>query len=294
MFIKNNERALVVQVRYGLSNRLWTIAKAYAWSYLFRRRLSIIWEPEEACGCTQSDLFDDGLRLLRIFVPDQEHFTCYDGIYREYAQQTALSLAIHSHRVDPRHLLNRRNLFIKAFDLSLAADRNIGWPSLIASSPLYHRIFRWLQRRYLLQLEIRDEIHGLFPDYETHNLTGLHIRIGDSKAPLIDFPDFSDKFRGQGYERFFALLEQFFERQPDEQIYLACNSAEFQEKIAGHFPGKILFYPKRSLDRASAIAIEDALIDLIMLSRTKRIIGTKHSSFSKLASLWGNVPVQLV
>lgn len=294
MFIKNHERALVVQVRYGLSNRMWTLAKAYAWSRLFRRRISVIWEPEEACGCARSDLFDDGIQLLPVFTPGQESFTSYDGIYREYASQVTLPFAIRSHRVDPRHLLKRRNLFVKAFDLSMAAGHDIGWLSLLATSRLYHRTFRWLQRRYFAKLKFADEIDKLLPDYDMRNLTGLHIRVGDSKTPLIDFPDFLDKFRGQGYDRFFAVLEQFFEKKPNEHIYLACNSAELQDKIANHFRGKILFYPKRSLDRASKDAIQDALIDLIMLSRTKRIIGTKHSSFSKLASLWGNVPVQLV
>jgi hypothetical protein len=294
MNIGQNERALVVQVRYGLSNRLWTMAKAYAWSRIFQRRLAVIWEPEEACGCLFPDLFDDGVEPIPAFKPAEEWFSCYDGLYREYGGPAAWPRAIKSHRIDPLHLLKNKNLFLKAFDLSLNLNHANWWLKPALSNRLYHRIFRQLQRNFLLKLKIKDDIAKRLADYDMRKLTGMHIRIGDIKAPMVDFPDFVDKFRGKGYERFIRVLDQFFEQQKKEKIFLACNDPEFQDKIAARYNSNIVFYVKRSLDRTSKIAIQDALIDLMLLSQTKRIIGTKYSSFSKLASLWGNVPVRLV
>jgi hypothetical protein len=37
--------------------------------------------------------------------------------------------------------------------------------------------------------------------------------------------------------------------------------------------------------------MEDALVDLLLLSQTRAIIGNQHSAFTRTAALWGNLPL---
>jgi len=49
------------------------------------------------------------------------------------------------------------------------------------------------------------------------------------------------------------------------------------------FPGKIITYPKRVLERDNPLAAQDALIDLYCLSRCRKLIGSHWSSFTDVA-----------
>ena len=59
--------------------------------------------------------------------------------------------------------------------------------------------------------------------------------------------------------------------------------------IKSRFQGKIIVYPKRSLDRNSTEGIEDALVDLYNLSNCKAIFASYWSSFSDMAAAWKGI-----
>ncbi len=288
------ERGLCVRVRYGLSNRLLTMAKAFAWSRMFRRRYAIIWNPEEACGCRWLDLFQTAVPCCTDFNPSGDEFICYDGLYRDYGSPASLTRAKQTHRIRAVDLLDHRNLFINTFDLALDLDGTGWWMKQVLAGRLYAHLYRYLQRRFLLKLAMQPELKDRLPPWDLSRFTGLHIRVGDETQPGVDFPDFAKKFSAGGYERFYHLLDKTFKNDHKGKIFLACNSTAWQDNLVARYGDRVMFYAKRSLDRSSTVAIQDALIDLMLLSRTKRIIGTRYSSFSMLACLWGKIPIQLI
>jgi hypothetical protein len=55
------------------------------------------------------------------------------------------------------------------------------------------------------------------------------------------------------------------------------------ERFREHFGERVVSTTPRSLDRGSAPAIQDALVDLYLLRQTEFFVGTRDSSFSAMA-----------
>jgi hypothetical protein len=77
-------------------------------------------------------------------------------------------------------------------------------------------------------------------------------------------------------------------------FFLATDSPEVEAELRAHFPGRILTYPKRTLDRRRREAIEDAVIDLFCLAATGKLFASFHSSFSETASRLRDTPYEVI
>ena len=85
---------------------------------------------------------------------------------------------------------------------------------------------------------------------------------------------------------YFALLDA---RPPEERFFLCTDDPREEEMFQQRYPGRIQSYPKRDLDRRKPEAIEDALIDLLLLSRCTAVVASDGSLFSSCAAFIGNV-----
>ncbi len=81
---------------------------------------------------------------------------------------------------------------------------------------------------------------------------------------------------------------------PDTRFFLATDSGEVEMKLLEIFKDRIIIQPNKQLGRNNPGAIRDALVDMLCLSRTRKILGSYWSSFSESAALMGNLQLIIV
>jgi hypothetical protein len=92
---------------------------------------------------------------------------------------------------------------------------------------------------------------------------------------------------------FIQTLKNEQKRNADIKFYLATDDrgeAKILKKVIGE---SIVYYPSE-LARKRPEGIQQALVDLILLSNAKKIIGSYWSSFTEIASVYGNIPSEVM
>jgi hypothetical protein len=95
-----------------------------------------------------------------------------------------------------------------------------------------------------------------------------------------------------------ALMDRAIERFPEARFFVAADTPRAREVTRRRYGDRILTHitespgmDSRLGDRYARLGQQAALADLIALSRTSIIIGTRFSSFSYVPAVWGGVPV---
>jgi hypothetical protein len=112
-----------------------------------------------------------------------------------------------------------------------------------------------------------------------NNTIGLHIRRGDH---II----------AQKYSRtqlFDNVISKELMNDSTVTFFLATDCAETKKQIILKYGEKIICNNINSYDRNDENAIFEAMIDLQCLSKTKKVYGSHHSSFSQMAADMGNI-----
>jgi hypothetical protein len=144
-------------------------------------------------------------------------------------------------------------------------------------------------RPYLLALtpveEVQRRVAALAASFEDTTL-GVHVRWD------------GQHFKYTTAEMFFPEIDAILEREPATRIFLASDSPAAIERFRERYRGAVLTLdgpgrpgPRRRDDVA---ALRDALADLLLLLRTRRLLGTFYSSFTELAGVLGAIPFKTV
>jgi hypothetical protein len=114
------------------------------------------------------------------------------------------------------------------------------------------------------------------------NIVGVHVRRTDFK----NSPD------GRGNistnDLFFKRIEEILKKNPKKKFFLCTDSEETQNLFKKKFKEKIIHTKKKNWDMSSHEASLDSLADLLILSKTKHILGTYLSTFTEIAWWIGN------
>jgi hypothetical protein len=93
-------------------------------------------------------------------------------------------------------------------------------------------------------------------------------------------------------EGFFRKIEEEI-AQGTEKFFLATDDGETRLLFEQKFPGKFISYCSTFNDsQLRQTTVQDALVDLYLLARTNKIIGSFNSSFSIYASDLGGIPLE--
>lgn len=113
------------------------------------------------------------------------------------------------------------------------------------------------------------------------SFVGVHIRLNQEWKEW-------NRSNGSGVNQFIRRMKKY---PKDTIFFLASCDAEVAEKIKKAFPGRILELPEKDY-----LGDVDAIADLYLLSKSKKLIATFGSSFSEVAWWLGgaNMPVDVV
>lgn len=128
---------------------------------------------------------------------------------------------------------------------------------------------------------INEEVNNFSKKNNLGSMVGLHIRRGD----------FADRKVSPGKvssdEKFIERMKQILEKDPNTLFFLCTDSKEIEDKLEKEFRDKIIKYTKTSFVRTDVKATQEGLVDLMLLSKTKHILGTYRSTFTEMAWWFG-------
>jgi len=133
-----------------------------------------------------------------------------------------------------------------------------------------------------------------------------HFEAGPTVGVHVRRTDHADNRRRRRRHRiserpFFRAMEHALANNATTKFMFCTDNARTLEEYRRRYDDHLLFFPKefhtKSRPDGSPMlyfrqtTMEDAVIDLGLLARSDRIIGTKHSTFSSQASWIGNIPL---
>lgn len=259
----------------GLCNRIRTIDSGIMLSQQIKKPLRVLWTLGPELNCSFNLLFEadprfevtearamplSDSRLLNtlIFVRDYWH-------YRRRCRRVIFQTRMNS--------LIRQNFNFT----ELAKYDSI----FISCCNRFYRPQRKLQPlRPTAELRARAEAYiGQF----TNPTLGIHIRRTDHNTVSSFSPE-------QG---FLDAMNAQIRDNPETRFFLATDSPEIMSRFRALYQDRILWHPK-DYSRNSSQGIQDALIDLLCLSRTTKIIGSRMSSFSETAAQINDIPLDTI
>ena len=258
----------------GLANRLRALVGYQAMSHFLNVPLYLCWVSDSWCDVDFTHLFD--CTTIKTINPMQ---------LKDFRMDNAISI------------FDSHEWFDKIWKTHL--EQIVPWLD-------FSRQAKLCLRNLYLNRNIADKIEHFSKLYHMHSAAGIHIRWTDNLENYKIWTDHDSAFDPSHISKL-SGFQNFIERQtaiePNLTIFLATDNIEIEMRFRKLYPNHIVVYPKKNRRRTISSSwrefkfrcsrrtssIEDALIDMVLLSRCKIILGTYFSSYSKLSAVWGNV-----
>lgn len=133
--------------------------------------------------------------------------------------------------------------------------------------------------------DLQKEVDGLWKTYSQNGnvIYGLHIRRTDNLWSINSSP--LDLFE----EKICDVLTQ----KPDSAFYLASDDEDTIRILKEKFGDKIIVRDKE-ISRETCTGMQEALKDMLVLGKCKKIFGSYFSSFSEMASWIGGIELEIL
>lgn len=288
------QRVLVIEVQYGMTNRLRALSSAKAIADATGRLLVVIWEPDAHCRARLPDLMDweprgvlvvdDGraIRDLLEVKSVRDSYVSYDLM-----KPNAKFIKVDGHSAS--------NIFVRsAFQVySKAAYQNAHIINLRELSSKASPAVRAVIEEYHQGLPTKRpaEFHAA--------MVGVHVRMVASVA--VDTPgltaeealrmELATAFRVSCHYKYF--LEKMLEYPSTTKFFLSSDSPEAYKTLSEHpqLKSRVFFVANQGCTERSPRCMAFAAADLLLLSRTTELLVSKWSAFSETAGKLGGMPV---
>jgi hypothetical protein len=254
---------LRVEPQAGLCNRLRVLAAALALVSRTGQRLHVLWFRDRGLNCDFDHLFEVPPTFSRLTQLHRDRW--YTHYYR-------------------RWLIRRSDCHLEHSDVLTRCRRGKPFEELTACRSVYlatHKMFLRDKSSFPAFVPVpalRRIIEDVVRTFDKH-VVGVHVRRSDN-------PRAAEQSRTSAYVR---CMQDEIRRQSQTRFFLATDSPEDERILRRAFPNRIIVYPKSSLDRNNPRAIREAVVDLMCLARTRRLLGSYWSSFSDTAARLGGI-----
>lgn len=259
---------IIVKPNGGLGNRMRVINSAICLANKNNQAtVKVLWKKDWGLNASFNDIFEP---VKRISLIENKFLMAYYFYSRK-------SLPLNYKYYDDQAVLNKRfdeNYWGSNHDkVIINTCYDFYYPSMANN---FFGIFRPVN-------EIIEKI-DLITQYFSEKCVGVHIRrtdhqIAKEKSATADF---------------ISRMDHILKQSPGTKFYLSTDDPATEMQMTGRYGNKILSLKDKSLHRNDLRGINDAVIDLFCLSRTKLILGSYSSSFSEVASAIGKIPLETV
>lgn len=263
----------------GLANRMKAIDSAVALAKDTQTELHIIWFKDQGLNCRFDELFEPlqvpGVKVKEATVSD---LLLYDRPRRKnfylprLFQRLLFDDCIYEERAT--------QLFYNRFDFRSWVQGRLTY---IASCVYFYpqpeqELFKIFRPIAPLQQKI-EKCCSVFGNHTQ----GIHIRRTDNIGSITQSPT----------ELFIERIKEEIEKKNDATFYLATDSEEDKERLKKEFGERVITSACKA-DRNSVKGMQDALVELYILSHTNQIIGSMQSSYSETAAQISGISCELL
>ena len=254
-------------------NRMLAMVSAYELSRKLGKELMVVWKREVGCAIRSEDLFEMGVPVVEI---------------SEMGWKNGVLENLKSNRLKKKYR-GMADRFLECDEIAEAKSTG-GFEKvklMVAQEPVSYI------KSYTNLCEIGAESFSfLKPGKEvlqrgdsvfsriSEKTVGVHIRRTDHVEAIKNSPLalFVEKMQAEGQ---------------DADFYVTTDDASAIEELKQYFPAeKLIVYEEKVLDRDSKAGIQDALVDMLCLSKCRKILGSYQSTFSLIPSIMGNVELE--
>jgi hypothetical protein len=269
---------IIIRPQAGLGNRLRALDSAVHLSRKLDIPLTIKWVRNKDCNCAFFDLFEltDSFNVIETsgFVRDngkaEKMLGPLQRLFIKWTEGLSTGVYFNDQIVAMKQEPEFWNQFMQFDKLYIQTETSF----MTGNKPFYY-----LKPNTFIKQAV-DDITVPFND----DTLGIHIRRRDNVNATAHSPT----------ELFMEKMNKAVDAHRETNFFLATDAESEEVKLRKIFGEKIITYPKRSYDRNSTKAIQDALIDMLCLSHTNKIIGSYYSSFSEIAAQFGGIELEVM
>ncbi len=256
------EPSIIASCTSGLANRMLMLAGAQRLARLTQRKLLLYWPENDQLGCPFAALFQN--------APDMIHDADMHALLRSDRTMKVYN-AWHCpplyESVAPDGDPDAEIILLKGWTAPKFANETL--------ADIRDELCDGLQQLVPVD-EVRAQADAIdMPEF----CLGVHIR-SDETAGGVNF------FAQSKREHFEAILRAVLEQRGDTTFFLATLQPEVERYFRGVLGDRLMVFPKSGPGRERA-AIREALVDLLLLSRTRGVLGHYGSTFSQVAVMLG-------
>jgi hypothetical protein len=268
---------ILVEPVSGLCNRLRVFVSALIVAECMGRRTRLLWRPSADCNCRFLDLFQPSslfevVPMWRTQVADWLRMSPFGNpVVRRALIISQNGLCERKYTMDLSSLEGSPVIFFQQCYSDFI-------PNHFSSEQYAEKV-----RFYLNKLVPTKQIaSNLFP--LPSPIIGVHIRRTDHQIAK----------ETSRLEDFVTHMRECLQEQPDISFFLATDDPETESTLKAAFPKKIITFSKSGYRRSERATIREALVDLLLLSKCDKILGSYYSSFSDYASMFRRVELYKV
>ncbi len=238
----------------GLANRLKCLVSAQALAKETERELLVYWESTDMCCACFEDLYVNPF-----------HRISFDELFA-FIENSSFEV------VESAKACSRSSVqYVLFVSPSFAFPPHVIEPYL---------------KSLKLQPTLQKTLTSFSKSHALSSSIGLHIRRGDFMR------DPYNKLRLSSDDFFIKAINSQLELGPCS-FYLCTDNPVLEEELSQKYPSSIIVR-KKVLSRSSLEGMQDSLLDLYLLSTTKKIIGTMGSTFTQVAYWIGDSKRELL
>lgn len=258
----------------GLGNRIRVLYSVLALNEHLKDQIKIYWECSSELNCPFEKLFicPEKCQVVNIQQGLKRSIKRYGLNRLHFAKLRSLKYDVVIYDDDVNRLKEDNNLVVEQ------------WKDKSVYIETCYSFFSPQPGLNLLEptKSIRQNAEEIYSTFSA-NTYGIHIR---TKIPVSNRVSPPDAFR--------QLIKNRIETDETVQFFLTTDSRDIEKDFADEFQDKIITTGEKKLDRNSAEGIESALVDMLCLSKTKKIYGSYWSSFSSVPGLFTGVKCESV
>ncbi len=274
---------IIVKPLGGLCNRLRVLNSAFHLAIINNENVFVVWEKNAALNADFHQLF---LPEKKFQFLDKSYRLNYFLIYRykhiilsfDYLKKIILTFVTFNFiYIDDNKIKDKAR-----FSLLHLTKKNI---ILNTCYPLFEHNAE--TNHYIIfkpVLHIQYRIDAIISKFNLSLLNGIHIRRTDNIKSI----------EGSNIDSFKELIFHSIELNKNVFFYLSTDDSKVDEDFLSHFKGHIKHLENKDFQRDTLKGIEDAVVDLFILSKTSKIYGSFWSSFTDVSSYINNVPLIIV
>ncbi len=266
---------IVLKPNGGLCNRLRSVDSGMVLSRLTNKPLKVLWTLSPDLNCSFHSLFElpDNTTVVDIKPVRRPSFQLLKNIFFLYDYGMA--------RMKYQHVIFQSQmdrLREQKYDFTqLGRYRSV----YITCCSRFGRIERKFQMHKPTEF-IRSIVETYTARYASHTV-GVHVRRADHHIAKASSPE----------EGFIHAMDQEIQQHPNVKFFLASDSPEVMSRFIKRYEDRVIWYPKE-YTRDTQKGVQDALVDLLCLSKTTKIIGSYGSSFSETAAQMNDIPATYI